>query len=160
MHNLSKRIQKRHLIDRRKQCTPFISRYSFFGGRREKIRRNEDKKDVFVDLYNVKLLLTILSILVLCLMDAYFTVKLIQKNYIVEANPVMALYLHLGIESFVLMKVIITMASLTILCLCKNFAITKVGLSSALIIYLFVVIYEINIIMYPFLQDFFDVLRL
>ena len=57
---------KRSITDRRKRPTPSLSRYTFFGGRRKIIRRQENKrKHNFVDLYSPSLLITLLVVLIL-----------------------------------------------------------------------------------------------
>ena len=57
---------KRSFTDRRKRPTPFVSRYTFWGGRRKLIRREEDKrKHNFVDLYSPSLLIILLVVLIL-----------------------------------------------------------------------------------------------
>jgi hypothetical protein len=68
-HNIDDR---RTISDRRKQPTPFVSRYTFVGGRRKTFRRKEDrKKHNYIDLYSSSLLITILVFLVLILLAVF-----------------------------------------------------------------------------------------
>ncbi|MEW6001397.1 MAG: DUF5658 family protein [Nitrospirota bacterium] len=144
MYSLSDR---RIVSDRRKHPTPFISKYTFIGGRRKIIRRQADKKKyVFVDLYESRLFVTLLFLLILSLCDGYFTIALSRENFIVEANPVMAFYLEWGHVRFILSKFLITSVTCIIFCLCKNFSITKFSLGSMIIIYIGIMIYELNLI--------------
>ena len=133
--------------DRRQRPTPFISRYTFLGGQRRAIRRKEDlKKNYFVDIYSTKLLVIILSILILSLFDSCLTLSLIKENLAIEANPIMASYLDFGELSFLAGKFMITTVSVIILCICKNFPFIRFFLASALIVYMAIVAYELSII--------------
>jgi hypothetical protein len=149
-----KKSGRRIFPDRREVPTPFISRYTFIGGRRRAVRRKEDmKKDYFVDLYSTRLLVTVISLLILSIFDGCLTLILIKENIAFEANPIMASYLNFGDMSFLVGKFIITTVSVIILCICKNFPFTRALLVSALIIYIGIVAYEL-IIMFKFIPDF------
>ncbi len=61
--------------DRRSRPTPFLSRYTFFGGRRRGGgRRLGENSDVFVDQHGEGLFLVVLSIVTLNFLDAWFTI--------------------------------------------------------------------------------------
>ena len=136
--------------DRRKQPTSCISRHTFISGQRRTVRREVDKKkNIFVDLYSPQLLITLLFLLILSLLDAYCTLTLIREHGIEEANPVMAFYLECGDISFIMGKFLFTTVSIFIFCRYNNFSVTKVSLASSIMIYLAVVLYELNI-MYKF----------
>jgi len=144
------KTDRRIVPDRRKQPTSFISRFTFINGGRRTIRREADrKKHIFVDWYSPKLLITLLILLILSLLDAYFTLTLIKEHGVVEANPVMAFYLECGNVSFIIEKFLFTTVSIFIFCLYNNFSVTKVSLTSSIIIYAAVILYEMNI-MYKF----------
>ena len=133
----------RTFSDRRKGPTPIISRYTFFGGRRKKARRKEDKKNyIFVDLYSTRLLIAVSFLLSLSCVDAYLTLALIEKGSVVELNPLMASFLNFGVFQFSLIKFIITALSLIILCLFKNVNITRIAVPVIMNIYLIVIVYE------------------
>ncbi len=147
MKNKVENADRRTLTDRREGPTPILSRYSFAGGCRKTIRRESDKeKFFFVDRYSIKLLITLLFLFLLSCIDAYLTLALIEKNMIVEANPVMAFYLDHGNMFFISAKFFITAVSIVILCICMNVSVVKIALPSAVIIYLLVIMYELNII--------------
>lgn len=134
----------RAFSDRRKSPTPIISRYTFFGGRRKKARRKEDKKNyIFVDLYSTRLMIAVLFLLSLSCIDAFLTLELIKRGVVYEVNPFMAFFLGRGVFQFSLMKFVLTSASLIVLCLFKNFNITRICLPVIMQIYLIVVSYEI-----------------
>jgi len=147
MHFSGKKIDRRIVPDRRKQPTPFISRHTYMSGRRRTLRREEDKKKYsFVDWYSPRLLITLLFLLILSMLDAYFTLTLIREHGIAEANPIMAFYLEGGNISFIIEKLLFTKVSIFIFCLYNNFTITKFSLASSIIIYSAVVLYELNIV--------------
>jgi hypothetical protein len=151
MHGSGEEANRRFLSDRRKRPTPFISRYTFIGGRRRTIRRDsERKKYVFVDLYSPYLFLALLFLLILNVSDSYLTLTLIKENVVAEANPIMAFFLQYGHVRFFMAKFLITAIPLFILCICKNFSITKASLVSAIFIYLSIIAYELNILFQSF----------
>lgn len=130
-------------MDRRKCPTPIISKYTFYGGRRKCIRReNEKKVFIYVDLYSTRLLIAIMAILFLNFLDAYLTLELIRNGHAVEANPIMAFILEYGTTPFTVIKFVITAACLIILCLFKNVKVTRMCLPVAIKMYLLVVAYE------------------
>ncbi|NOZ67845.1 MAG: hypothetical protein GXP46_01025 [Deferribacteres bacterium] len=140
--------EKRDTPDRRKSPTPIISRYTFFGGRRRTVRREEDKnRYLFVDIYSTGLLVYVLTLLCLSILDAYLTLVLIEKGKVIEANPVMAGVLGYGIMHFTIVKFVITAAALIILTVLKNLRLTRLSLPFALYLYIAVIVYEIYLYM-------------
>lgn len=110
---------KRKKSDRRKFPTRPFSKYIFKGKRRH-ARREEEDLNYYVDRYDAKYLALILSILVLCVLDAYFTLKIIHYGG-KELNPLMIKFLDRFPEMSLLMKYLITVISLIILLVHKNF---------------------------------------
>lgn len=148
------KIERRHLFDRRKRPTPFISRYTFIGGRRKTIRRCSDRERYnFVDLYSPYLLIMLLILLILNIGDGYLTLVLTNENIAKELNPIMSFYLELGNIPFFAVKFFLTILPLFIFCICNNLSITKASLVIAITIYLSLIIYELNII-FKSLQPF------
>jgi len=137
---------RRIINDRRRQPTPFLSRHIISGGRRRSIRREADKKKhIFVDHYSLHLFVKILLLLILSVLDAYLTLALVKESVIVEANPIMALYLEHGDVTFFLEKLLLTSLSVFIFCVFNHFTVARISLSLAIIIYLGVVFYEVSI---------------
>jgi hypothetical protein len=137
----------RELKDRRKHPTPVFSKYTFSGGRRKTVRRARDKKrHFFVDLYSTRLLIAITLLMGLSCMDAYLTLVLIGKGKVVEANPVMAYFLDLGVLPFTAIKFAVTAFSLIILCIFKNIRTTRISLPFAIKIYIIIIAYEVYLI--------------
>lgn len=107
--------------DRRKAPTPPLSRYTLWGGRRKGPRRPEDAEvHRFVDLYDNRFLLPLLTLLGLSLVDALFTLHFINAGAR-EMNPVMDFFLRLSGETFYYVKFGATALGLLILCWLKNF---------------------------------------
>jgi len=138
----------RNHLDRRKRPTPIISKFTVSGGRRKLVRRDYDKKThLFVDLYSTRLFIAVLGLLLLSGFDAYMTLTLIYQGSVYEANPLMAYFLNYGIFHFTIAKLVITIASICVLCLFKNVRLTRIGLPVALKIYVLIVAYEFYIFM-------------
>jgi hypothetical protein len=138
----------RDLSDRRQRPTPVISRHTFGRGRRKTVRRTSEKKThLFVDLYSARLLLVVAAVISLSCIDAYFTLMLIAKGKVIEANPFMAELLSHGVFPFIFVKFIVTASALLVLCLFKNARITRISLPLAVTIYLCVIVYEIYLYM-------------
>lgn len=86
-----------------------------WGGRREVIRRREDRqRRVYVDRYQQSQFAVIVLILLLSVTDAILTLLLISHGA-VEINPVMAFYLGLGPYPFLFVKYALTSAGLVVL---------------------------------------------
>jgi len=138
--------EKRVQQDRRKYPTRPFSKYIFKGKRRQARRKMEDF-NYYVDRYEAKYLALVLSIVVLCVFDAYFTLKIIHFGGR-ELNPLMIKFLDRFPEMSLIMKYLITVFSLVILLVHKNFIIFgKVKAYFFLYIifslYFFLVLYEI-----------------
>lgn len=127
--------------------TPFLSRYSFTGGRRKTVRRETDKRrHIFVDLYDTKLFIGILALLTMNVLDGFFTLLLVNQNIIIEANPLMAYFLDYGQVSFFWVKYLLMAVSLLILCIFRSFRFSTVALIGSLLIYSVVISYHLRII--------------
>lgn len=142
-----KNEERRNLTDRRKKPTPGLSRYTFFG-RRQTIRRKEDRlKGGYVDRYSPKLFFLLVLILGLNVLDALFTMMILELSGS-EANPVVRSVMALHGERFWVWKFGIVAVSLVMLCLHSRFRRVReiiVGLSA---IYLMVILYQIWLILY------------
>ena len=137
---------RRIIDDRRNQATPFLSGQTNFGGRRRTIRRKADKgKHIFLDSYGLRLFITLLLLLILSISDAYLTLTLVKAYNATELNPIMAYYMEHGSVTFFLQKFLFTSVAAFIFCVFNHFAVVRVSLSLAIIVYLCVVYYELSI---------------
>jgi hypothetical protein len=116
--------------DRRRGPTPRFSRYTFFGGRRRRGRRDGENDNAFVDRYSPRLLLVMLWIGLMNIGDSFFTLHHIQAGAI-ELNPVAAWMLTTGRLGFVLLKASMITIPLIVLTLHKNFSLARIGIWTA-----------------------------
>ncbi len=145
MHTFSE--EKRTLPDRRLKPTPLFSRYTLMGGRRRTIRRDRDRKrHLFVDIYDTRLFIVLVLLLVMNVLDGFLTLLLIRENIIVEANPLMAYCLDYGHMPFFWVKYSLMAVSLVIFCVLKNVRFSRVALTGSFITYASVLVYELCLV--------------
>jgi len=112
-------VERRSGKDRRKKRAINI-RSLFIGGRREKIRRKEDKHIfLLADRYSPLLFAVIVTILLLSVTDALLTLFLIGEGAF-ELNPIMAYYIKLGPYSFLAVKYALTSIAVISFLLLRN----------------------------------------
>ena len=120
-------FEKRSGTDRRKNRMPQL-KYFLVSGRRERLRRASDQnKFVIYDRYSPKIFAAIMAILFLSVLDAFFTLFLIEHGS-TELNPVMALTLKGGPFTFFAVKYGLTSMAVIIFLIFKNYYIRKLGL--------------------------------
>lgn len=127
---------------RRRRATSRLSRYSFVGGRRRDVRRQEELEGSFVDLYGFRLWLLLLWVAAMNVADSYFTLVHLQAGGI-ELNPVAEVLLSTGRGSFVLAKSVLIALALIVLCVHKNFLLARLGLLAAAGTYTLLVAYHL-----------------
>lgn len=110
---------RREQHDRRKLPTRPFSKY-IFKGHRIQARRKEEDQNYYVDRYDAKYLALVLSILLLCVCDAYLTLKIIHFGG-KELNPLMIKFLDKFPEVSLFVKYVVTAICLVILLIHKNF---------------------------------------
>jgi hypothetical protein len=120
--------------------------YTFRGRRR--LSRRDDGESTFVDLYDPALLGLALGILLLSIMDAAFTLKLLQTGVIMEANPLMRWLIEHDTQIFVNLKIVLTSAAVVFLVLCSNALIAgrirgRRLMHAVLGLYVLVIVYEL-----------------
>lgn len=113
--------ERRQNTDRRKIPTKPFSRYSI-KGRRGKARREEEDKNYYVDRYESHHFVLILFIMILCVLDAYFTLKILHIGG-TELNPLMIGFIDRAPFACLLFKYLITAACLVIILVHKNFIV-------------------------------------
>ncbi len=124
----------RRSLDRREHPTPMLSRYSFFGGRRAGPRRDGDDREIFVDRYGNRLYAAVLGIVLLNLLDAWFTLLFLSHGG-VELNPLVDRVLAQGPEAFLLFKTLGIGVCAGFLTITKNFRAARIGLWIVLVGY-------------------------
>jgi len=144
---MEERLNKRTTKDRRKQPTPALSRYTFFG-RRRTIRRKPDRQGgSYVDRYSSTLLFFLIAIVGLNLLDAFFTMMILDlKGW--EANPVVRSVISLYGTKFWIWKFSIVSVSLALLCLHSRFRLVKEIIIAIGCLYVIVVAYQIFLLLH------------
>jgi len=131
-------IERRNRPDQRRVPTRPLSRHSL-RGRRKKARRQEEDSDYYVDRYEPHYLVLISLILVLCVLDAYFTLKIIDLGGR-EMNRFMLVFLDAKPVVALVFKYLVTAASIVFILVHKNFHVFgRVRVSS--LIYVFFAVY-------------------
>lgn len=143
--------EKRRGVDRRTNKKARV-RYLLFNGRRERVRRDEDRSRTFLfDRYNHKLFLAITVILVLSIIDALLTLIVIGRGA-TELNPVMAHFLEYGTLPFIIAKYFLTSVGVLILLIFKNVFLSKIKIYThslfpcVIFVFIAVIVWEIFLI--------------
>lgn len=93
-------------------------------GRRMEARRKGETTNCYVDQYHDPLLFfVVLSIIIMSVLDAFFTMVLLENGNIVEVNPLMAALIEKSNLLFFNVKYLLTTLSLILLVVYKNFSI-------------------------------------
>ena len=136
-------FERRNAGDRRKEATPALSRYTFLG-RRKDIRRNDDQHEGgYVDHYSSGLFFFLVLTIALNILDALFTMFILEMKEFRELNPVVGSAINLYGDKFWVWKFAIVSFSLILLCLHSKFKRVKAVIVSVSFIYFTVVIYQI-----------------
>ena len=134
--------ERRRGADRRQRATPLFSRYSFLRGRRRGDRRGMAVPGSYVDVYEPWVGVSLITIGILCAVDAVLTLLHLQKGG-AEANPLMEMAIGHGTQSFILVKCGVTNLGLVILCLHKNFRYVKPVIGVLLTAYSLLFVYHL-----------------
>ena len=114
----------------RRTKSGFNIRSLLFGGKRENIRRQEDKRRIFyVDHYSSGLFFIIVVILFLSVIDSLLTLSLLNHGAY-ETNPVMAFFLKFGPYPFFASKYLLTILPVICLLMYRNIVIRIVKITN------------------------------
>lgn len=138
-----RRIEK----DRRKQPTPLLSRYTFFGRRSTPRRKSDQPKGGYIDRYSSTLFFFLITIVGLNVLDALFTMMILDlKGW--EANPVVQSVINLYGTKFWVWKFFIVSISLALLCLHSRFRWVKEIIVVISCLYIMVVAYQVFLLLH------------
>jgi len=137
--------ERRVLKDRRKKPTPILSRYTFWGRRKDFSRKSDKERGGYVDRYSPGILFFMTLIVGLNILDAIFTTMILDLGGH-ELNPIVRSVIFLYGDKFWLWKFGVVSASLIILCLHSKFRIVKPIIFSITLIYLAVISYQLKLI--------------
>jgi len=136
--------QKRQFPDRRKQPTPILSRFTFWG-QRKMLRREEDRqKGGYVDRYSPSLLFFLLLIIGLNLLDALFTMMILDYGGC-EVNPIVRSAIGIYGDRFWIWKFSIVSVNVILLCLHSKFRYVRKIIPVICLVYLCIVLYQIKL---------------
>ncbi|MBC8368962.1 MAG: hypothetical protein H8E25_03095 [Planctomycetes bacterium] len=127
--------------DRRQQPTPFLSRYSFFGGKRGEGGSPESS---YYDFYPLWTWIVLTSFLMLNLLDAHFTLIYLQRGG-EEANPIAVQLLASGMWAFIGVKAFGVGLGAVIFCILNDFKNARIGVFAALLFYQLLLLYHISL---------------
>jgi len=131
----------------RRTKSGFNIRSLLFGGKREKIRRQEDTRRIFyVDRYSPGLFFTIVSILFLCVIDALLTLFLVDHGAY-EINPVTAYFLKFGPYPFFIFKYLLIIIPIICLLMFRNIVLRIVKIKTRSVLYLMAIFYLAVVVM-------------
>lgn len=131
---------RRTSSDRRE--TPTRSWDSLLGfARRKKGRRAGENQNIYVDSYTRQDVLLTVGVLVLNILDAFFTLRWLGMGGS-EGNPLMDMLIRANDMLFLFQKCIVVGVWLVILVVHKNFRIARYGLWGAFILYAGILLYH------------------
>lgn len=127
--------------DRREKPTPFISRYTFFGGKRHHHRRDVEGVCSYVDLYNQRLVIFLLIFFVLTVIDSVSTLVYIDKGG-KELNPIAQWMMDQGDYFFIMVKGVLTGICIIFVMMHKNFKYSRLAIMIGFSFYFALAIYH------------------
>jgi len=127
--------------DRRKRPTPFLSRYSWFGGKRRGAEDGNRDHPSYVDIYSFRGWALLNTFLLLNLLDGHFTVIYLQRGG-AEANPIASGLLEAGLGTFFLVKSLVIGLGILLFCVLKNFPNARLGVLISLFFYQGLLLYH------------------
>jgi len=140
-------FDRRILIDRRVHPTLLLSKFTF-GGRRRTFRRKVDQqRSGYIDQYSTKIFFFLVLIAGLNLLDAFFTMMILDLGGW-EVNPIVASVITLCGEKFWVWKFGIVSASLIILCLHSKFKLVEAVILGTTVLYIGILVHQVVLMIY------------
>jgi len=144
---MQKDLDRRVIKDRRNQPTPGLSRYTFLGRRKGFQRKEDQEEGGYIDRYSSKLFFFIVLILGLNILDALFTMIILDlKGW--EANPIVRSVIETYGDKFWIWKFALVSFCLVLLCLHSRFKGVKWIFAAISAIYLLVVFYQFFLLLF------------
>lgn len=106
--------QDARILPDRRQFTVTTLVKGFTHARRKQHRRADECPHAQRDWYHPRLFKLVIGIMLMSVMDAFFTLKLIA-NGAMEANPVMDYFLQISVSAFVSAKMVMTGGAIVLL---------------------------------------------
>lgn len=115
--------ERRSTKDRRTKATRPLCKYTFVG-RRKTARRKDEADNYYVDKYEGKYLFLFGLIIVFAIFDTIFSLKIFEFGG-EEINPFMSILIKESLTLALIIKYVITVMSILIILIHKNFRIFK-----------------------------------
>jgi hypothetical protein len=142
-----KASNRRTLDDRRRQPTPVLSRFTL-QGRRKSFRRKEDReRGGYVDRYGSGLLFLIVLIAGLNILDAFFTMMILEDGGL-EINPIVHNVIQIYGDRFWIWKFGMVSVPLILLCIHNKFRLAIPAILGISAVYMTVILFQIFLIIY------------
>ena len=140
-------MNHRTFPDRRKKPTPMLSRYTL-SGRRSTFRRAEDQRNGgYVDRYGLNLLICLILIAGLNVLDAFFTIIILESGGH-EVNPLVRWTINTFGDHAWSLKFAVVSCGAILLCLHSHFRMSRVYIAVAAVLYCGVVMYQLVLLRY------------
>ena len=140
-------MNHRTFPERRQKPTPILSRYTLYG-RRCSFRRREDRlRGGYVDRYGLTLLIFLILIAGLNVLDAFFTIIILESGGM-EVNPLVRWALDTCGDNVWIIKLILVSCGVIVLCLHGHFRMARVYIIVAATLYSGVVMYQLALLRY------------
>ena len=140
-------FNRRIFKERRKQPTPGLSRFTLWGRRRTFRRKEDQEKGGYVDCYNSGLLFVLTMVVGLNILDAWFTMMILENGGW-EINPVVRSVIELYGDRFWIWKFAIVSVPLILLCLHSKFRFVIPVILGITAVNITVILYQIFLIIY------------
>jgi hypothetical protein len=140
-------MDNRTFEDRRKMPTPILSQYTL-SGRRSSFRRKEDqRRGGYVDRYGQRLFFYLLLIAGLNILDAFFTIIILESGGR-EVNPLVRWTIDSYGDNAWSLKFAVVSCGTIFLCLHSHFRMAKVCIIVAAVLFIGVVMYQLLLLRY------------
>jgi len=135
------------LKERRVRPTPLLSKFTFGGQRRTFRRKVDQKRGGYMDRYSSKLFFFLILIVGLNILDALFTMMILDVGGW-EVNPFVDAVIALYGDKFWVWKFTIVSASLIVLCLHSKFRFVKEVIGGITLIYVGIILHQLALIIH------------
>lgn len=135
-------LKQRVIQDRRLHPTSLISTLRF-GGRRKDFRRKGEGQNRYVDCPSLRTIVLTLTILALSILDAIFTVILLE-NGASELNPLMAQLIQSSFQSVLVLKSLGVGLMAYFLAIHQNFKVSFYGMHVLATIHIVLLVYQLT----------------
>lgn len=134
-------VERRGAMDRRLLGTKLFSRY-MLSGKRIGGRRDGESHNLYVDRYHPKDLALAMAILVLNILDAFFTLNYLGKGGS-EANPIAQLLMDQGTGWFIFSKAVVVAMCILFLMMHKTFRFVRPAMMVLFTFYSLLLVYHL-----------------